>query len=176
MGARGAKAEDGTEPRETGGLGPGPLEDALTVNAAAEKVKAEPRATLLDVLRDDLGLTGAKKACDRGECGACTVHLEGRAVYACMVPVMHARGKDVKTIEGLATGDTLHPVQAAFIEHDGYQCGFCTPGQVMATAALLREVPFPTLDQVKAGLCGNLCRCAAYNKIVESALAAAKAK
>jgi aerobic-type carbon monoxide dehydrogenase small subunit (CoxS/CutS family) len=176
LGSASARAEDGENRKGPAGIGPGAAEVSLTVNGAAVKVVTEPRATLLDVLRDDLGLTGAKKACDRGECGACTVHVDGRAVYACMLPVLHARGRDVRTVEGLSSGDDLHPVQAAFIEHDGYQCGFCTPGQVMATAALLKSNPGPSLDEVKAGLCGNLCRCAAYNKIFEAALAAAKAK
>ena len=168
----------GAEPEKEGprALGPGPVEFTLRINGQDQKLAAEPRATLLDVLRDRIGLTGAKKACDRGECGSCTVLLDGRPVYACMMLALQARGREIKTVEGLASGDALHPVQQAFVEHDGMQCGFCTPGQVVATVALLEKNPNPTLDDVKAGLSGNLCRCAAYNRIFEAALAASKRK
>ena len=169
-------AEDGDNRKAAGGLGPEPVKIGLRVNGKDHEVTAEPRATLLDVLRDSLDLTGAKKACDRGECGACTVIVDGRAVYACMMLALQARGREVRTVEGLAKGEDLHPVQAAFVEHDGYQCGFCTPGQVMATVALLEKTPSPSGDQIRAGLCGNLCRCAAYKGIFEAAAAASKAK
>jgi xanthine dehydrogenase YagT iron-sulfur-binding subunit len=175
--AGGARAQDGEGQRPLPkGLGPGTVEYALKINGKDHKVAAEPRATLLDVLRDTLDYTGAKKACDRGECGACTVIVDGRSVYACMVLALQARGRDVRTVEGLASGETLHPVQQAFLEHDGFQCGFCTPGQVMSAVALLEKIPSPDLDQIRAGLCGNLCRCAAYNKIFEAARAAARGK
>ena len=174
----GAASGEDEKPRPPGPLGLGPAAVALTlrVNGRALSVQAEPRETLLDVLREKADLTGAKKACDRGECGSCTVLMDGRAVYACMVLAFQARGREIRTVEGLAQGEELHPVQRAFLEHDGYQCGFCTPGQVMTTVALLEKNPSPTPEDARAGLCGNLCRCAAYNKILESALAAAKGK
>lgn len=171
-----ASAGDGENHRGSLGLGPAPVDYSLRVNGADRKVSAEPRATLLDVLRNSLDLTGAKNACDRGECGACTVIVDGRAVYACMMLALQARGREIRTIEGLSNGETLHPVQAAFIEHDGYQCGFCTPGQIMSTVALLEKTPSPSPEGIRAGLCGNLCRCAAYRGIFEAASAAAKVK
>ncbi|MEK7469367.1 MAG: (2Fe-2S)-binding protein [Planctomycetota bacterium] len=171
-----SSAEDEDLRKAGGGLGPAPVKFGLRVNGNDHEVTAEPRATLLDVLRDSLDLTGAKNACDRGECGACTVIVDGKAVYACMMLALQARGREIRTIEGLAKGEDLHPVQAAFIEKDGYQCGYCTPGQVMATVALLEKTPSPSGDQIRAGLCGNLCRCAAYNRIFEAAASAAKAK
>ena len=169
-------AEDDDNRKGAAGLGPDPVAFKLRVNGKDHDVAVEPRATLLDVLRDSLDLTGAKNACDRGECGACTVIVDGKAVYACMMLALQARGREIRTIEGLANGETLHPVQAAFIEKDGYQCGYCTPGQIMATVALLEKTPSPSGDQIRAGLCGNLCRCAAYNRIFEAAAAASKAK
>jgi xanthine dehydrogenase YagT iron-sulfur-binding subunit len=171
-----AAAEDEDLRKAAGGLGPEAVKFGLRVNGKECEVSAEPRATLLDVLRDSLDLTGAKKACDRGECGACTVIVDGKSVYACMVLALQARGRDVRTVEGLANGDKLHAVQAAFIEHDGYQCGFCTPGQVMSTVALLEKNASPSDGQIRAGLCGNICRCAAYNRIFDAAAAASKAK
>lgn len=174
MAGRG-RAEDG-KPGGPEALGPGAVAFALKVNGEERKVTAEPRATLLDVLRDSLELTGAKKACDRGECGACTVLVDGRAVYACMMLALQARGREIRTVEGLSSGADLHPVQKAFVEHDGYQCGFCTPGQVMATVGLLEANPSPSAADIRAGLCGNLCRCGAYRGIFEAAAAAAKRK
>ncbi|MCE9584429.1 MAG: (2Fe-2S)-binding protein [Planctomycetes bacterium] len=171
-----SSAEDGAKGKGPAGLGPEAVGYTLRVNGEDRAVSAEPRATLLDVLRNSLDLTGAKSACDRGECGACTVIVEGRSVYACMMLALQARGKEIRTVEGLSRGDTLHPVQAAFIEHDGYQCGFCTPGQVMSTVALLEKTPSPSPEGIRAGLCGNICRCAAYSGIFEAAAAAAKAK
>ena len=129
---------------------------------------------LIDFLRDDLGLKGTKKACAKGECGVCTVLLDGKAVYSCHMLALDAEGKQVTTIEGLLEGEKLHPIQEAFIEHDGYQCGFCTPGQIMAAQALLIKNPEPSEEDVKKGMSGNICRCSAYPKIVDSVLAAAE--
>ncbi len=147
----------------------------LKINGKAHGIEVEARETLLSVLRDRLDLTGTKLVCDRGECGACTVLVDGEAVYSCMTLAVDAEGREITTIEGLATGDRLHPVQAAFLEHDGYQCGFCTPGQIMSCVALVQKNPNPTLDDVKEAISGNLCRCGTYTKIFEAAFAAAKA-
>jgi aerobic-type carbon monoxide dehydrogenase small subunit (CoxS/CutS family) len=146
----------------------------LTVNGQKVDLDVNANETLLDVLRDRLDLTGAKKVCDRGECGGCTVHLDGEPVYACMVLAIRADGRTVKTVEGLAEGDKLHPVQEAFIEKDAYQCGFCTPGFLMTTSAFLEKNPAPTLDEIKRALSGNLCRCGNYAKIYEAVDLAAK--
>jgi xanthine dehydrogenase YagT iron-sulfur-binding subunit len=146
---------------------------SFTLNGRPVSLEVEPRETLLEVLRGRLGLTGTKKVCNRGECGGCTVHLDGRTVYSCMYLAIRAHGKSVSTIEGLASGDSLHPVQQAFIEKDGYQCGYCAPGFIMASVALLKQNPAPSLDEIRAGLGGNLCRCGNYVKIYESVEAAA---
>ncbi len=146
---------------------------ALTVNGRPVRLEVRANETLLDVLRDRLDLTGAKKVCDRGECGGCTVHLDGEAVYACMYLAIRADGRSVRTVEGLAEGDALHPVQSAFIEKDGYQCGFCTPGFIMAAAAFLETNPAPSRDEIKRALSGNLCRCGNYARIFEAVEAAA---
>jgi xanthine dehydrogenase YagT iron-sulfur-binding subunit len=142
---------------------------ALTVNGIPRRVAAEPRTTLLEVLRGPLGLTGAKPGCDRGECGACTVLVGGEPRYACMMLALEAEGADIVTVEGLLDGETLGPVQQAFVEKDGFQCGFCTSGQVMAVEGLLRKRKDPTPDEIREGLSGNLCRCGAYAHIFESA-------
>jgi xanthine dehydrogenase YagT iron-sulfur-binding subunit len=147
---------------------------ALKVNGKDVSLAVEANETLLDVLRDKLDLTGAKKVCDRGECGGCTVLLDGAPVYACMLLAVRAEGKAVTTVEGLANGDRLSPVQEAFIEKDGYQCGFCTPGFLMTTSAFLEKNPAPSLDEIKLALSGNLCRCGNYAKIYEAVGAAAK--
>ena len=146
----------------------------LTVNGRKVDLEVGANETLLDVLRDRLDLTGAKKVCDRGECGGCTVHLNGEPVYACMFLAIRADGKTVRTVEGLAEGDKLHPVQEAFIEKDGYQCGYCTPGFLMTTSAFLEKNPSPSLDEIKQALSGNLCRCANYAKIYSAVDLAAK--
>ena len=147
---------------------------ALTVNGQKLSLDVEASETLLDALRDKLDLTGAKKVCDRGECGGCTVLLDGVPVYACMTLAVRADGKAVKTVEGLAESGRLTPVQEAFIEKDGYQCGFCTPGFIMTTTALLEKNPSPSLDEIKRALSGNLCRCGNYAKIYQAVDAAAK--
>ena len=157
-------------------LGPGPVPLTFTINGAARTARAEPRATLLDVLRDRLDLTGTKKICDRGECGGCAVLLDGRPVYACMLLAVDVRGRAITTIEGIAPKGGLHPVQRAFVEKDALQCGFCTPGFVVAATGFLAKHPDPTLDQIKHGLSGNLCRCGTYGRIFEAVQSAAKAK
>ena len=134
----------------------------LQVNGQAHSVEVEPRTTLLSALRHQLGLTGAKEVCDRGQCGGCTVLLDGQAVLACMMLALDARGRQIVTVEGLARGDELSAVQQAFVERDGQMCGFCTPGMVIAATALLQRHPEPTLEQIREGMSGNLCRCGAY--------------
>ncbi len=154
--------------------GPGELPIRLEVNGETREVHAEPRSTLLDVLRNRLDLTGPKKVCDRGTCGACTVLLDGKPVYACSMLAIEAEGKKITTIEGLGSPDKMTALQKAFVEHDGQQCGFCTPGMVTTTTAFLEDNPNPTLDEVRAGLGGNLCRCGTYPGIIEAVLDAAK--
>ena len=155
--------------------GPDPIPIRLEVNGEAHVVRVPPRRTLLDVLRGDLGLTGAKKGCDRGDCGACTVLVGGAAVYACLTLAIACEGKRLETVEGLAHGSTLHPIQQAFIQKDAYQCGYCTPGQIVSIAALLRDGRALTEDEVRAAVTGNLCRCGAYPKIVAAGVAASRA-
>ena len=156
-------------------LGPGAVPFELTINGRRRDVVLEPRVTLLEALRDHLELTGAKKVCDRGTCGACTVSLDGRPVYSCSVLAIEARGKRIETIEGLASGGSLHPIQAAFAENDAQQCGFCTPGFVMACRSLLERHPEPTPDEIVRGLGGNLCRCGTYAEMRRAVADAAKA-
>ena len=144
----------------------------LHVNGATRELAVEPRRTLLDALRHDLGLTGAKKACDMGNCGACTVLVDGRAVYACLALAVECAGREVSTIEGL----TDDPLQRAFMEADAFQCGFCTPGQIMSLKALLAEVPHPSDGEIARAVSGNLCRCGAYRNIVRAGRIAAGGK
>ena len=148
----------------------------LNINKREYKVQVEPRFTLLFVLRDMLGLTGTKSGCERGECGACTVLFDGETRYACKTLAVEAEGHEITTIEGLMDGEKPGPVQQAFMDEDGYQCGFCTPGQVMSVEGMLRKNPDPTYEDVQKGVSGNLCRCAAYKGIFESGLKAAKLK
>ncbi|HLG74359.1 MAG TPA: (2Fe-2S)-binding protein [Chloroflexota bacterium] len=148
---------------------------SLTVNGEPRAVEVAPDRLLIDVLREDLGLTGTKEGCSIGVCGACTVLVDGQTMSACLTLAATLEGVEVLTIEGLASGAKLHPLQTAFIEHGGFQCGFCTPGQIMAAYALLQEHPNPTDEQLKEAMLGNLCRCTGYYKIVESIRAAAKA-
>jgi len=159
-------------------LGPGKVKITLEVNGRRHDVSVEPRTTLLEVLREDLRLTGTKSACEMGQCGACTVHLDGLPHYSCLTLALSAVGRKITTIEGLAApGGDPHPVQAAFVEKDALQCGFCTPGQVMTAAALLARNPEPTPGQIRAGMAGNLCRCGTYPRIFEAvAEAAARTK
>ena len=145
----------------------------VTVNGVSHRIEVEDRWTLAEVLRDHLGLTGTKIGCDRGECGACTVLLDGHNVYSCSQLAVWADGRTVQTIEGLEHNGKLDPLQEAFIEHDGPQCGFCTSGQLMSARALLNRNPHPNADEVRAGMTGNICRCGNYNHYVEATLAAA---
>jgi xanthine dehydrogenase YagT iron-sulfur-binding subunit len=138
----------------------------LTINDRTRELVPEPHETLLDTLRERLHLTGAKAGCERGECGACTVHLGGEPVLACLTLTIACDGDSVTTVEGLAQGDALHPLQEAFIAHDAVQCGFCTPGQLMAAAALLAHDPAPDDAAIRAAMSGNLCRCGTYPRIV----------
>ncbi len=147
---------------------------SLRINGSLRKIVVEPRWSLLYVLRDLLGLTGTKIGCDRGECGACTVLIDGKTRYACMTLAVEAQGHDITTLEGLMDGEKLGPVQQAFAEEDAFQCGFCTPGQIMAVEGLLRHTPNPTIDQARLGLSGNLCRCGTYQHIFHAVAKAAE--
>jgi aerobic-type carbon monoxide dehydrogenase small subunit (CoxS/CutS family) len=145
----------------------------LRVNGEAREVSVEPRATLLETLRTELGLTGAKPGCEMGQCGACTVLVDGEAVYSCLLLTVECGEREITTIEGLARGAELDPVQQAFAEHDALQCGFCTPGQVLAMKALLARNPHPSDEEILRGMSGNLCRCGAYAKILAAGRALA---
>jgi xanthine dehydrogenase YagT iron-sulfur-binding subunit len=146
----------------------------LRVNGTTRKILVEPRWSLLYVIRDLLGLTGTKIGCERGECGACTVLIDGQPRYACLTFAVEAQGHEITTLEGLMDGEKLGQVQQAFLEEDAYQCGFCTPGQIMAVEGLLRQNPNPSIEQIRIGVSGNLCRCAAYQHIFKAAAKAAE--
>jgi xanthine dehydrogenase YagT iron-sulfur-binding subunit len=161
-------------PAPVGVLGPGAVPVTLNINGKPLSLNVEPRVTLLDAMRNQLDLTGAKRVCDRGTCGACTVIMGGKTVYSCSVLAIDAQGKNIETIEGLATGNNLHPVSAAFWNNDAQQCGYCTPGFVMAAKGFLDEHPNPNMEQVKHGLGGNLCRCGTYMGVRQAVLEAAK--
>jgi len=150
------------------------IELKLDVNGRERQVAAAPHQTLLEVLRDELGLIGAKKGCGTGDCGACTVLVDDQAMCSCLLLAVEAEGRQITTIEGLASGDDLHPVQRAFIECGALQCGFCTPGMVLSTVALLRRSPNPSQAEIRDALAGNLCRCTGYDKIVKAVLQVAK--
>lgn len=141
---------------------------SLTVNGTAHEMMLEPRVTLLDLLREQLKLTGTKKGCDHGQCGACTVHVDDRRVLSCMTLAVGVDGQKVTTIEGLSDGDHLHPMQEAFIRHDGFQCGFCTPGQIMSGVACIREGHAGSDEEIREYMSGNICRCGAYPNIVKA--------
>jgi len=145
----------------------------LNINDEEHRVYVYPHRSLLDTVRDDLQLTGSKKGCDEGDCGACTMFLDGKPVTSCLVLAVDAAGRQVTTIEGLANGTTLNPVQAAFVEHGAVQCGFCIPGLIMAGTALLNENPNPTEEEVRMAIGNNICRCTGYSKVVEAIMAAA---
>ncbi|HZA21556.1 MAG TPA: (2Fe-2S)-binding protein [Dehalococcoidia bacterium] len=146
----------------------------LTINGEPRQLYAEPYYSLLDTLRDEAHLTGTKKGCDEGDCGACTVLLNGKPVTSCLVLAHSAHDAEITTIEGLASGEKLHPVQQAFVDHGGLQCGFCIPGLIMAATGLLNENVNPTKEEVRLAIGGNLCRCTGYSKVVEAILAAAQ--
>jgi len=146
----------------------------LKVNGTDYRLNIETRRTLLEVLRENLGLTGTKKSCNEGNCGACTVLMDGRPVASCLVLAIDAQGKEILTIEGLSEGEKLHPIQEAFLKHGGIQCGFCTPGMVMSAKALLDENLKPTTTEIRKAISGNLCRCTGYQHIVDSIKAASE--
>jgi aerobic-type carbon monoxide dehydrogenase small subunit (CoxS/CutS family) len=155
-------------------IGPGPAKLVLNVNGAQKSVDVEPRTTLAEALRLHLDLTGTKVVCDRGACSACTVFIDGTPMLACMTLAVDCRNRKITTIEGLASGDQLHPVQEQFVEHDALQCGFCTPGMIMSCVGLLQANKNPSLEEVKSAVSGNLCRCGTYPKVFEAVLSAAK--
>jgi aerobic-type carbon monoxide dehydrogenase small subunit (CoxS/CutS family) len=173
-----ASAFIGTVEAKEGALviGPDPAPISLRVNGVVQQVQVEPRMTLAEALRGPLGLTGTKIACNRGACSACTVWLDGVTVCACMMLAIEVGARNVTTIDGLAVGDKLHPVQTAFIQHDALQCGFCTPGMVMSCAALLEHNSAPTADDVNTAISGHFCRCGAYPHVVTATLAAASSR
>lgn len=155
-------------------IGPGEVPITLKINGKATNLTVEPRTTLLDALRNRLAITGAKRVCDRGTCGACTVMINGKVVYGCTTLAIDAQGKEITTVEGLSTPGKPHPVMTAFLEHDAQQCGYCTPGFVVAAKGFLDRNPNPTYEQVKHGLGGNLCRCGTYVGVRKAVLEAAK--
>lgn len=164
-------------PRDAEGALPPGLREAvvrLNINGQPHRLRVQSHWTLLDVLRRELGLTGTKKLCDRGSCGACTVIMDGKSIYSCSRLAVEADNKKITTIEGLSDGQSIHPIQQAFIEHDGLQCSFCTSGMIMSVKAFLDMSSRPDIDQMKEALSGNICRCAAYPKILESAMAVAQ--
>jgi xanthine dehydrogenase YagT iron-sulfur-binding subunit len=173
-GYAGLKAPDGAE-SEVAFVGPeaGPV--TLRVNGVERTLALEPRVTLLDALREHLGLTGTKKGCNHGECGACTVHLDGRRINACLTLAVAVAGRDVTTIEHLGRPDQLHPMQQAFIDQDAFQCGFCTPGQIMSAVACLKEGHAGSPEEIREWMSGNICRCSAYPQIVAAIRQAADA-
>ncbi len=148
--------------------GPGEVPVRLTVNGRQVNLMIEPRVTLLDALRMRADLTGSKRGCDRGACGACTMLVDGRPVYSCSTLAIEVQGKQIRTVDGLASGGTLHPVQQAFCEKDALMCGFCTPGFIMASVGLLEKHPNPTPEQIRKGLDGNICRCGTFSRIFEA--------
>ena len=149
-------------------VGPGEVPIQLTINGKRVDLRVEPRVTLLDAVRNGADITGNKRGCDRGACGACTMIVDGRAVYSCSTLAIEAQGKPIRTVDGLATADRLHPVQQAFYDHDALMCGFCTPGFIMASVALLEKHPSPTPDELRKGLDGNICRCGTFSRIREA--------
>jgi len=151
-------------------VGPAAVPIQLTINGRAHKLEVEPRVTLLDALRTRLDITGVKRVCDRGACGACTMIMDGKTVYACSVLAIEAQGKAIRTVESFTQGTVLHPVQQAFCDHDGLMCGFCTPGFVVSAVALLERNPKPTPEQARKALDGNICRCGTYTRVLEAVL------
>ena len=169
-------ADDTTPARPPSSPPPQPerLDVTLQINDSSVSLSVDPRTSLLDALREQAGLTGTKKGCDRGACGACTVHIDGRRVLSCLTLAARCQGKAVTTIEGLAAGNELHAVQAAFLHHDGFQCGYCTPGQIMSAAALIKEGHTGSDAEIREWMSGNICRCGAYPNIVAAIRDAAR--
>ncbi len=168
-------AAESPAPAATDATGAAVIDLDLRINGQPHQLRAEPCVTLLDALRDRLRLTGTKKGCDHGTCGACTVHIDGQRVLSCLTLAVMAQGKEITTIEGLAKGDELHPVQAAFVECDGFQCGFCTPGQIMSSVACIKEGHTKSDGEIREWMSGNICRCAAYPNILDAIKKAAGA-
>ncbi len=156
-------------------VGPGPVAISLNINGERKDLEVEPRVTLIDALRNQLDMTGAKKVCDRATCGACTVIVDGAPVYSCTMLAIEAQGRRIETIEGISTEDSMHPVQTQFVKHDAQQCGFCTPGLVMAGKAVSDRSSRPSMADVEAGLCGNICRCGTYVGVRKAVYEAARA-
>jgi aerobic-type carbon monoxide dehydrogenase small subunit (CoxS/CutS family) len=171
VGGREAEAQGGPA-----AVGPGPVPVRLNVNGKNVDLTIEPRVTLLDALRTRADLTGNKRGCDRGACGACTMIVDGRPVYACSTLAIEVQGKQIRNVDGLANGATLHPVQQAFVDKDALMCGFCTPGFIMASVALLEKNPNPTDEQIRKGLDGNICRCGTFSRIFEAVQSAKGAR
>jgi len=167
-----AKEKFPASAREVTLIGPGPGPVSLDINGKAVQLSIEPSTTLLDALRMHANLTGSKEVCDRGSCGACSVLIDGKLHVSCMMLAIDAVGSKITTVEGLSSGDKLDPIQESFIRHDALQCGYCTPGLVMACKALLNDTPKPTLDQIKLGLSGNICRCGTYTNVFNATLEA----
>lgn len=161
---------------QAGAVGPGKVSLKLRINGEVRAVNVEPRTTLAEALRDELHLTGTKVVCDRGSCSACTVMLDKAPVCSCMTLAIDVGDRNVTTIEGLAHGEDLHPIQAAFVEHDALQCGFCTSGMLMSCASLLERNPKPTAEDVRTAISGNICRCATYPRVLEAVVAASQSK
>ena len=153
-------------------VGPNSVPVELMINGQRHRLTIEPRVTLLDAARNQLDITGAKRVCDRGSCGACTMMVDGRAVYSCSTLAIEVQGKEIRTVEGLADADGLHPVQQAFCDTDGLMCGFCTPGYVVAAVSMLEKTPNPTPEEARVGLDGNICRCGTYARVLEATLKA----
>ena len=151
-------------------VGPGEVPIKLTIDGKTHTLSVEPRVTLLDAMRNRIDITGLKRVCDRGTCGACTVIVDGRTHYSCTLLAIEMQGAAIRTVDGLTKGTVLHPVQEAFCKHDGLMCGFCTPGFVVSAVALLEKTPSPTADQAKAALSGNICRCGTYTRVLEAVL------
>jgi len=163
---RGQAEADDTTPATLTSTPAGAVPVRLNVNSRTLNLMLDPRASLLDALRETAGLTGTKKGCDRGACGACTVHADGRRILSCLTLAARCQGKAITTIEGLGTISKMHPVQAAFVQHDGFQCGYCTPGQIMSAAALIKEGHAGSDNEIREWMSGNICRCGAYPNIV----------
>ncbi len=155
-------------------VGPEAVPIALNINGKTHNLSVEPRVTLIDALRNMLDHTGAKKVCDRATCGACTIMVDGSPVYSCTMLAIEAQGRRIETIEGISSGDAMHPVQAQFVKHDAQQCGFCTPGLVMAGKAIIDRNPRPSMEDVESGLCGNICRCGTYVGVRKAVYEAAR--
>lgn len=156
--------------QEVAALGPGPVPVALNINGQVHRLELEPRVTLLDAVRNRLNMTGVKRVCDRGSCGACTMIADGKTIYACSTLAIEAQGRKIRTVESFTQGTVLHPVQQALCDHDGLMCGFCTPGFVTSAVALLEQTPNPTREQARRALDGNICRCGTYVRVLEATL------